>query len=40
MPKLTEDEVFAFLDEREHLVRIGTVDADGMPRVVLLWFIR
>jgi nitroimidazol reductase NimA-like FMN-containing flavoprotein (pyridoxamine 5'-phosphate oxidase superfamily) len=40
MPKLTEDELFAFLDEREHLVRIGTVDADGMPRVVPLWFIR
>jgi len=39
MPKLSDDEVRAFLDERGHLARIGTVDADGMPRVVPLWFI-
>lgn len=40
MPKLTTDEMHAFLDEREHLVRIGTVDDDGFPRVLPLWFVR
>lgn len=40
MPKLTNDEMVEFLDEPGHLVRIGTLDADGMPRVVPLWFIR
>lgn len=40
MPKLTEDEIVALLDEPGHLARIGTVDADGMPRVLPLWFIR
>ena len=39
MPKLTDDDVAAFLDELGHLVRIATVDADGMPRNVPLWFI-
>lgn len=39
MPKLTADEVAEFLDEPGHLARIGTVDADGMPRVLPLWFI-
>lgn len=38
MPKLTAQEVEAFLQEPGHLVRIGTVDADGMPRVVPTWF--
>jgi nitroimidazol reductase NimA-like FMN-containing flavoprotein (pyridoxamine 5'-phosphate oxidase superfamily) len=33
-------ELKAFLDEPSHLVRIGTVDADGYPRVVPTWFIR
>ena len=28
-----------FLDEPGHLVRIATVDEDGMPRVVPIWFI-
>jgi nitroimidazol reductase NimA-like FMN-containing flavoprotein (pyridoxamine 5'-phosphate oxidase superfamily) len=37
---MTYDETNAFLDEPGHLVRIGTTDADGMPRVVPLWFIR
>jgi hypothetical protein len=32
MPRLTDDEVVAFLDEPGHLVRIGTVDADGFPQ--------
>ena len=39
MPKLTDADVAAFLDEPGHLVRIATVDADGMPRNVPLWFI-
>ena len=39
MPKLTDDEALAFLHEPGHLVRIGTVDADGMPRVVPTWFV-
>jgi predicted pyridoxine 5'-phosphate oxidase superfamily flavin-nucleotide-binding protein len=39
MPKLTDNEVEEFLSERGHLARIGTVDADGMPRVLPLWFI-
>ena len=39
MPKLSTDEVFSFLAEPNHLARIATVDADGMPRVVPLWFI-
>jgi len=40
MPKLTEMELSGFLDEREHLARIATVDDDGFPRVLPLWFIR
>ena len=40
MPKLTEDEVQKFLDERGHILRIGTVDADGYPSVLPIWFIR
>ncbi|MBM3683915.1 MAG: hypothetical protein FJW83_05145 [Actinobacteria bacterium] len=39
MPQLTADEVARFLDEPGHLVRIGTVDGDGMPRVVPTWFL-
>jgi PPOX class probable F420-dependent enzyme len=39
MPKLTPAEIEAFLDEPGHLARIGTVDADGMPRVLPLWFV-
>lgn len=40
MPKLSDDELEAFLDERGHLARIATVDPDGFPRVLPLWFIR
>jgi nitroimidazol reductase NimA-like FMN-containing flavoprotein (pyridoxamine 5'-phosphate oxidase superfamily) len=40
MPKMSDAEVTAFLDEPGHLVRLGTVDDDGMPRVVPTWFIR
>jgi PPOX class probable F420-dependent enzyme len=39
MPRLTDDELTAFLAERGHLLRIATVDADGMPLVVPIWFI-
>lgn len=39
MPKMTDEEVTTFLHEPGHLVRIGTVDADGMPRVVPTWFV-
>ncbi len=39
MPRLTPSETMAFLSERERLVRIATVDPDGMPRIVPAWFI-
>jgi nitroimidazol reductase NimA-like FMN-containing flavoprotein (pyridoxamine 5'-phosphate oxidase superfamily) len=39
MPKLSDDEMFAFLAEPNHLMRIATVDQDGTPRVVPVWFI-
>ena len=39
MPTLTPDEVTAFLTEPGHLVRLATVDADGAPRVVPIWFV-
>ena len=39
MPPLTDDEVAAFLDERGHLVRIATVDDDGMPLVIPAWYL-
>lgn len=40
MPQLSEGELDAFLGERGHLLRLATVDADGTPRVVPIWFIR
>ncbi|GAC1593160.1 MAG: hypothetical protein NVS3B21_13840 [Acidimicrobiales bacterium] len=40
MPALTAVETQAFLDEPAHLVRIATVDENGMPRAVPTWFIR
>lgn len=36
---MTAAEVDAFLQEPGHLVRIGTVDADGTPLVLPAWFI-
>ncbi len=39
MPKLSDDEVRGFLDEPGHLARIATVDDDGIPRVLPLWFV-
>jgi PPOX class probable F420-dependent enzyme len=38
VPKLTDDELIQFLAEPGHLLRIGTVDDDGHPRVVPTWF--
>ena len=39
MPGLMRDELADFLDEPGHLLRIGTVGTDGLPRVVQIWFI-
>ena len=39
MPKLTESEASIFLEEPGHLLRVATVDADGMPRNVPIWYI-
>lgn len=39
MPKLTIDEMQAFLQERGHLARIATINADGSPSVVPVWFV-
>jgi PPOX class probable F420-dependent enzyme len=39
VPKLLPDEVRAFLEEPGHLIRLATVDAEGAPRVVPIWFI-
>jgi len=40
MPQLSAAETEAFLDETGHLLRLATVDDDGYPRVVPIWFIR
>ena len=40
MPVLTDAELYAFLDEPGHLVRLATTDETGMPLVVPAWFIR
>ena len=39
VPGLTTDELAEFLDEPGHLLRLGTVDHAGLPRVVPIWFI-
>jgi nitroimidazol reductase NimA-like FMN-containing flavoprotein (pyridoxamine 5'-phosphate oxidase superfamily) len=39
MPVMSDSEVEAFLNEPGHLVRVATVDEDGMPRNVPIWFI-
>lgn len=39
MPGLTDTELSEFLDEPGHLLRLGTVDAAGVPRVVPIWFL-
>src|SRR5262245_54465426 len=40
MPTLRADAITAFPDEPGHLLRLATVDDDGTPRVVPIWFIR
>ena len=40
MPQLSAAEIDAFLDEPGHLLRLATIDDDGYPRVVPIWFIR
>jgi PPOX class probable F420-dependent enzyme len=40
MPQLTPSEVETFLDEPGHLLRLATIDADGFPRLVPIWFVR
>jgi nitroimidazol reductase NimA-like FMN-containing flavoprotein (pyridoxamine 5'-phosphate oxidase superfamily) len=39
VPALRSEERDAFLHERGHLLRIGTVDDEGVPLVVPIWFI-
>ena len=39
MPQLTPDEITTFLHEPGHLVRVATVDDDGMPRNVPVWYV-
>jgi PPOX class probable F420-dependent enzyme len=39
MPKLTDEEIREFLDERGHLARIATIGPDGAPTVVPVWFL-
>ncbi len=36
---MTEAELREFLDEPGHLLRLGTIGADGLPRVVPIWFV-
>lgn len=38
MPKLTDQEQSNFLDEPGHLLRLATIDDDGMPRLAPVWF--
>lgn len=40
MPTLTTAEIDEFLEEPGHLLRLATVDDDGFPRLVPIWFIR
>ncbi|MGH1490514.1 MAG: pyridoxamine 5'-phosphate oxidase family protein [Acidimicrobiales bacterium] len=39
MPGLKHEELDAFLDEPQHLLRLGTIGTDGIPRVVPIWFL-
>ena len=39
MPGLTVVELTEFLEEPGHLLRLGTIGIDGLPRVVPIWFI-
>ena len=37
MPQLSRSETLDFLGEREHLLRLATVDVNGMPRLAPVW---
>lgn len=39
MPALSQTEMAEFLAEPGHLLRLASVDEDGMPRVVPTWFL-
>lgn len=39
MPKLSDSELASFLEEPGHLLRLATIDADGMPRISPVWFV-
>ncbi len=39
MPRLSRTEMAEFLAEPGHLLRLATVDDDGMPRLSPVWFI-
>jgi nitroimidazol reductase NimA-like FMN-containing flavoprotein (pyridoxamine 5'-phosphate oxidase superfamily) len=39
MPGLAIEELHDFLDEPGHLLRLGTIGVDGLPRVVPIWFV-
>lgn len=39
MPGLSPDQVEEFLTEPGHLLRLATLDADGAPSVVPIWFL-
>ncbi|MEM7324868.1 MAG: pyridoxamine 5'-phosphate oxidase family protein [Actinomycetota bacterium] len=39
MPGLTDTELHDFLNEPGHLLRLGTIGTDGLPRVVPIWFL-
>jgi hypothetical protein len=39
MPGLSRDEVESFLSEPGHMLRLATLDADGMPRNVPIWYV-
>lgn len=39
MPAMTNDELASFLAEPGHLLRVGTVDVEGMPSVMPIWFL-
>jgi PPOX class probable F420-dependent enzyme len=39
MPKLSQQELTDFLDEPGHLLRLATIDDNGMPRISPVWFL-
>jgi nitroimidazol reductase NimA-like FMN-containing flavoprotein (pyridoxamine 5'-phosphate oxidase superfamily) len=39
MPVMSAEERTAFLTERGHMMRMGSTDDDGFPRVIPVWFL-